>query len=58
MRITSADFLPVKLQTFIQNFSAISQGDISLILSRNLKDYRKSELLIMSPQEYCKAHLH
>lgn len=42
----------------LQNFSAISQGDISLILSRNIKDYRKSELLIMSPKEYCKAHLH
>ena len=41
----------------IQNFSAIKQGDISFILTRNLKDYRTSEILVMSPKEYSKAHL-
>lgn len=42
----------------IQNFSAIKQGKISIILTRNLKDYRSSEIIIMSPIEFCKAHLH
>ncbi len=38
----------------LQNFSATNWGEIKTILTRNVKDYRKSELVIMTPESYIK----
>lgn len=39
----------------LQNFSAIEQGAIEVILTRNLKDFKKSELAIMTPETYLRG---
>lgn len=36
----------------LQSSAAQNQGDISIILTRNIKDYKKSELAILSPEMY------
>ena len=38
----------------LQNFSAIRNGRIDIILTRNIKDYRKSDLAVMTPETYLK----
>lgn len=38
----------------LQNCAALNHGEISVILTRNLKDYKKSELAILSPEMYLK----
>ncbi len=38
----------------LQNFAATNHGDIRIILTRNIKDYRKSTLTILSPELYIK----
>ncbi|WP_339792810.1 MAG: type II toxin-antitoxin system VapC family toxin [Imperialibacter sp.] len=40
------------LEDALQNFSAIKSGIINIILTRNTKDYKKSELLVMTPEQY------
>jgi predicted nucleic acid-binding protein len=37
------------------NFSAIKNGAISIALTRNVKDYKKSDLAIMTPETYLKG---
>lgn len=39
----------------LQNFSAIETGDIKVILTRNLKDFKKSELAVFTPETYLKG---
>ncbi|WP_179005563.1 type II toxin-antitoxin system VapC family toxin [Winogradskyella forsetii] len=39
----------------LQNFSAMENGDIKIILTRNLKDFKKSELAIFTPETYLKG---
>ena len=39
----------------LQNYSAVNSGNIDLILTRNLKDYKKSELGIFTPETYIKS---
>ncbi|MFV0593330.1 MAG: PIN domain-containing protein [Draconibacterium sp.] len=39
----------------LQNFSAINSGGVNLILTRNLKDYKNSELGIFTPETYLKS---
>ncbi len=41
----------------LQNFSAINNGKIDLILTRNLKDYRNNELAVFTPETYIKSLL-
>ncbi len=36
----------------LQNFAAIQQGDINVILTRNLKDFKKSKIGVMTPENY------
>ena len=36
----------------LQNFAAIQQGDINVILTRNKKDFRKSKIGVMTPENY------
>ena len=40
----------------LQNYSAVENGSIDLILTRNIKDYRKSELAVMTPETYLKSN--
>lgn len=39
----------------LQNFSAVEDGEIKIILTRNLKDFKKSELAILTPETYLKG---
>lgn len=39
----------------LQNCSALSSGNIDLILTRNLKDYKTSELGVFTPETYIKS---
>lgn len=39
----------------LQNFSAIEYGQIKVILTRNLKGFKKSELAILTPETYLKG---
>lgn len=39
----------------LQNFSAIENGEIKIILTRNVKDYKKSKLAIFTPETYLKG---
>ena len=39
----------------LQNFSAVNNGKIDLILTRNLKDYKNSELGVFTPETYIKS---
>jgi predicted nucleic acid-binding protein len=36
----------------LQNFAAIQKGDIKVILTRNIKDFKKSKISIMTPENY------
>jgi predicted nucleic acid-binding protein len=40
-----------------QNFSAIENGKIKIILTRNTKDFSKSELAVLTPETYLKGKL-
>jgi len=42
----------------LQNAAAIRAKHINLIITRNVKDYRKSELGIMTPEDYLKQLIH
>lgn len=39
----------------LQNFSAIQNGKINIILTRNIKDYKKSDLAVLTPETYLKG---
>ena len=39
----------------LQNFSAIENGEIKIILTRNVRDFKKSELAILTPETYLKG---
>lgn len=39
----------------LQNFAAIKTGDIEVIVTRNIKDYSKSKLGVMTPEEFIKT---
>jgi len=39
----------------LQNFSATDNGRISIILTRNIKDFKTSELAILTPETYLKG---
>jgi predicted nucleic acid-binding protein len=39
----------------LQNYSAYNSGNIDLILTRNLKDYKNSELGVFTPETYLKS---
>ncbi|WP_203295187.1 type II toxin-antitoxin system VapC family toxin [Luteirhabdus pelagi] len=40
----------------LQNYSAVENGSIDLILTRNIKDYKKSKLAVMTPETYLKIN--
>lgn len=39
----------------LQNFSAMKNGEINIILTRNLKDFSKSEIGVLTPEAYIKS---
>jgi len=39
----------------LQNFSAVQNEKINIILTRNIKDFKKSELAILPPEIYLKG---
>ncbi|WP_339717496.1 twitching motility protein PilT [Cyclobacterium amurskyense] len=39
----------------LQNFSAVQHEKISIVLTRNTKDFKKSELAILSPEIYLRG---
>jgi len=39
----------------LQNFSAIENGEIKIILTRNIKDFKKSEIAVLTPEMYLKG---
>jgi predicted nucleic acid-binding protein len=41
----------------LQNYSAVNAGNIDSILTRNLKDFKNSELGVMTPENYLKAKI-
>jgi len=38
----------------LQNFSAINHGKIEVIITRNVKDYKKSEIGVLTPESFVK----
>lgn len=39
----------------LQNFSAIEKGNIRVIVTRNIKDFKKSDLAVLTPETYLKG---
>ena len=39
----------------LQNFAAMKNGEIDVIVTRNLKDYKNSEIGVLSPESYIKT---
>lgn len=39
----------------LQNFAAMKYGEINVILTRNLKDFTKSEMGVLTPESYIKS---
>jgi hypothetical protein len=39
----------------LQNFSAQNENDVKVIITRNTKDYKSSNLSIMTPEAYLKS---
>lgn len=39
----------------LQNYSAIEKGNINVILTRNIKDFKNSKLVVLTPESYLKG---
>jgi Na+-transporting NADH:ubiquinone oxidoreductase subunit NqrC len=39
----------------LQNFAAMKHGEIDVILTRNLRDFSKSEIGVLTPETYIKS---
>ena len=39
----------------LQNYSAVKNGKISIVLTRNIRDYKKSEMAVMTPETYLRG---
>ncbi|MFH0999862.1 MAG: PIN domain-containing protein [Bacteroidota bacterium] len=51
-RALYSDFLD--FEDALQNFAAINNGKIDAIITRNTKDYKKSEIGVFTPENYLK----
>lgn len=38
----------------LQNFSAVNYGEIDVIITRNVKDYKRSEIGVLTPESFVK----
>lgn len=43
------------LEDSLQNFAAMKYGKIDVIITRNIKDFKKSEIGVMTPESYVKS---
>ena len=41
----------------LQNFSAVKNKKIGIIITRNLKDFSKSKLAVLTPETYLKGKI-
>jgi predicted nucleic acid-binding protein len=41
----------------LQNYTAINSGDIDVILTRNIKDFKNSDLGVLTPENYLKTKI-
>jgi hypothetical protein len=39
----------------LQNFSAVQNGKINIILTRNIKDFKRSHMAILTPEHYLRG---
>ncbi len=39
----------------LQNYAAVNAGNVDVILTRNVKDFKNSEIAVMTPEEYLKT---
>jgi len=39
----------------LQHFSALKSGKVNLIITRNIKDYKRSTLPVFTPENYIKS---
>ena len=39
----------------LQNYSAVENGTVKVILTRNVKDFKNSELAVLTPESYLKG---
>jgi predicted nucleic acid-binding protein len=39
----------------LQNFAAVNYGEIEAIITRNVKDYKKSEIGVLTPESFVKS---
>lgn len=39
----------------IQHYSALSNGEVHIIITRNVKDYKKSDMAVLTPDEFLAA---
>jgi len=53
--LASIDSEFMDFEDAVQNFSAENQGNINAIITRNIKDYKKSNLSILTPQMFLKT---
>ena len=54
-KITIRQALSARFTDFedgIQNFTAVQESNIKTIITRNIKDFKKSELIIQTPEEF------
>ena len=54
-KITVKQALSARFTDFedgIQNFTAIQEPNIKVIITRNAKDFKKSELIVQTPEEF------
>lgn len=45
------------LEDAMQNFSAVETAQIKIIITRNLRDFKKSELAVMTPETYMNGRM-
>ena len=41
----------------LQNYAAVKNGNLGVIITRNTKDYKSSEIAIMTPQTYLNSRI-
>jgi hypothetical protein len=39
----------------LQNFAATRSGEIDVIITRNVKDYSKSQIAVLTPEDFIKS---
>mgnify|MGYP003421301199 CR=1 FL=1 len=40
----------------LQNFAAVNHGEVKIIITRNIKDFQKSGLAVLTPEMYVRKY--